>query len=77
MIVELPDTSPGPSQSVRLEVAVALYVAGRVTLGQAAKIADLSYTAFMRELDRRGLSLNYTPEDALQDVETVRHRLGQ
>jgi len=46
-------------------------------LGRAADIAGVSYLAFMQELDRRGLCLNYTPDDAQQDVETVRHRLGQ
>ncbi len=46
-------------------------------MGRAAQIADMSYATFMHELDRRGLCLNYTPEDALQDVETVRDRLGK
>ena len=81
MIVELPDVNIGSrpltSRQARLEVAVGLYVGHEVTLGRAADIAGVSYSAFMQELDRRGLCLNYTPDDAQQDVETVRHRLGQ
>ncbi|HEY9170741.1 MAG TPA: UPF0175 family protein [Verrucomicrobiae bacterium] len=81
MIVELPDVNIGSrpltSRQARLEIAVGLYVGREVTMGRAAQIADMSYATFMHELDRRGLCLNYTPEDALQDVETVRDRLGK
>lgn len=81
MIVELPDvnigTQPLTARQARLEMAVGLYVGHEVTLGRAANIAGVSYAAFMRELDRRGLCLNYTPDDAQQDVETIRHRRGQ
>ena len=40
-------------------------------------LEGISSTAFMYEIGRRGLCINYTAEDALTDVETVRQRLGR
>lgn len=56
-------------EKVRIELAVGLYAGRQVTLGRAAKIAGISYTAFMHEIGRRGICLNYRVEDALHDLE--------
>jgi predicted HTH domain antitoxin len=81
MIVELPDAEIASlgltSEQARIELAVGLYSGRQVTMGRAARIADLSQTAFLHELGRRGISLNYTEEDAQHDVATVRQRLGK
>lgn len=81
MTIELPDKEIGSlhltSEQARVELAVGLYAGRQITLGRAAKIAGISYTAFMHEIGRRGICINYTAEGALQDVETVRQRLGR
>jgi predicted HTH domain antitoxin len=81
MIVELPDAELAnlglTNAQARIEVAVGLYSGRQVTMGRASRIAGLSQAAFMQELGRRGISLNYTEEDAQHDVAAVRRRLGQ
>jgi predicted HTH domain antitoxin len=78
MIIELPDKEIGDlrltPETARLELAVGLYAGRQVSLGRAARIAAISYTAFMHEIGKRGITVNYTEEDALQDVQTVRRR---
>lgn len=73
MNIELPDNEIEAlhltPEKVRIELAVGLYAGRQVTLGRAAKIAGISYTAFMRETGRRGICLNYRVEDALHDLE--------
>ncbi len=81
MIIELPDAEVASlrltSEQARVEVAVGLYAGRQVTVGRAARIAGLSHTAFMQELAKRGICLNYTIEDAQHDIATVRERLGK
>ena len=84
MTIELPDKDIGSlrltSEQARVELAVGLYVGRQVTLGRAAKVAGISYTAFMHEIGRRGICVNYTVEDALHDVRMAEvlqtHRLS-
>ena len=81
MMIELPDKELGnlhlTPERARLEFAAGLYSGREVSLGRAAKIAGISYTAFMHAMGERGICINYTVEDAEQDVETVRQRLGR
>ena len=81
MTIELPDKDIGSlrltSEQARVELAVGLYAGQQTALGRARRIAGISSTAFMYEIGRRGLCINYTAEDALTDVETVRQRLGR
>jgi predicted HTH domain antitoxin len=73
---EMTDLRLTPGQA-RIELATALYARRLVTMGRAARIAGVSYATFMHELGERDICINYTVEDALQDVETVRGRLGK
>jgi predicted HTH domain antitoxin len=79
--IDIPDSDVEPlhltNERARLELAVGLYAGGEVTLGRAAKIAGTTYAAFMHEIARRGVCVNYTEQDALDDVDQVRRRLGQ
>jgi predicted HTH domain antitoxin len=81
MIIELPDAEVGSlqltSEQARVELAAGLYAGRQVTMGRAARIAGLSQTAFMHELGKRGICLNYSAEDAQHDIATVRQRLGK
>jgi predicted HTH domain antitoxin len=78
MTIELPDQELGSlkltGEQARLSLAVGLYTERKVTLGRAAKIAGIPYTEFMQELGKYGVCVNYTMEDLLQDITTVRQR---
>ena len=57
---------------LRREVAVWLFAEDRLTLGQAARLAQLSQAAMMRLLSERNTSLHYGAEDFEQDMRTLR-----
>ena len=80
MTIELPDiqigAEPLTSEQARIELACGLYANLQVTMGQGAKIAGIPYVHFMEELGRRKICMNYGMEDLLQDIETVRQRVG-
>jgi predicted HTH domain antitoxin len=59
------------AQEARLDLAVGMYSSGRVTLGTAAEIADLSIPEFQRELGRRRIPVNYTAEDLAYDLKAA------
>jgi predicted HTH domain antitoxin len=58
-------------ERLRLEMAVGLYASEDVTLGQAADIAGINQTLFLRELGRRGVCVHYGVEDLDQDLKTL------
>lgn len=53
---------------LRLELAVALYARGILSLGKARELAGLSKYAFGLLLGQRGLPRHYASEDLLDDV---------
>lgn len=73
MTIELPDVNLGSqpltSAQARLALAIGLYTGHRVSLGRAAKVAGIPYIAFMDEMGRQGICLNYTKEDLEHDFE--------
>jgi len=54
-----------------LHLAIGLFVANRVTLGQGAAVSGLSVPAFLAELGKRRIPVHYEIEDARADIETV------
>lgn len=58
-------------QSAALHLAIGLFVAHEVTLGQAAEVAGLAQADFLRELGRRRIPIHYGREDLMADLETV------
>ena len=56
-----------PSQAA-LHLAIGLFTAWEVTLGQAAEAAGISQSEFMRELGRRKIPLHYGVEDFAEDL---------
>ena len=73
MTLSLPE---GPAsaltpESAALHLAIGLYVSNEVTLGQAAGIAGQTQGAFMRELGKRRIPLNYGPDDLAADLRAV------
>ena len=64
-----------PSQTA-LHLAIGLYTSGEVTLGQAAEVASLNQTQFLRELGRRKIPMNYGLEDFAEDLITIEKLLA-
>lgn len=57
-----------------LDLALGLFVDRQVTLGQAADVAGLSQTDFLRELGERGIPMHYDEADLLSDIEVLEKR---
>jgi predicted HTH domain antitoxin len=58
-------------RDVALHLAIGLFVTEEATLGQAAHVAGLSQSAFLRELGRRQIPIHYGPEELAADLKTV------
>ena len=52
----------------RIELAVALYAKGILSLGQARRLAGLSKWEFLEELAKRGIEKHYTREELEDDI---------
>ena len=52
---------------VKLELAIALFSRGRLSMGKAAELAGLSAGHFQLHLGARNLGAHYDVEDALED----------
>ncbi|HZR20386.1 MAG TPA: UPF0175 family protein [Verrucomicrobiae bacterium] len=78
MMIELPDADIESlhltQAQARLELAVGLYAGREITLGRAARIAGITYAAFMQEIGKRGLCISYTEQDAADDIRQLRQR---
>ena len=48
------------------------FVSEEATLGQAATVAGMSQTAFLRELGQRRIPLHYGLEELAEDLKAVR-----
>ena len=59
----------------RLELAVALYRRGVLSLGQARRLAGLTKWEFLEELARRGVERHYTREELEEDARFGRGEL--
>ncbi len=55
-----------------LHLAIGLYVAGEVTLGQAAEVAHLNQTQFIHELGNRQITLRFGLEYLAEDLIAIR-----
>jgi len=52
----------------RVELAIALYTRGILSLGQARRLAGLSKWEFLEELAKRGVERHYTGEELEDDA---------
>jgi predicted HTH domain antitoxin len=53
-------------------LAVGLFLDGRLTLGHSALLAGLSKSVFLDELGRRGIPMPYDEQDLAADLRTLR-----
>jgi predicted HTH domain antitoxin len=60
------------AQELRLQIALYLYEKGRLSFGQAKRVAGLNHLAFQKALADNGLYLNYDSDDLEDDLETLR-----
>lgn len=74
MIIPLPEQVEArlTAEDAALHLALGLFVDQRVTLGQAAEVAGISQSEFLRELGGRRIPVHYDENDALADIATVR-----
>jgi predicted HTH domain antitoxin len=72
MIVTIPDERIGSIQlderDVLVDIAIGLYKREQVSLGRAAEIANMSSPAFLNELGRRKIPINYEINDLHADL---------
>ncbi|MEO6755448.1 MAG: UPF0175 family protein [Chthoniobacteraceae bacterium] len=71
-------TLPAPLEASLTEsraavhLAIGLFTAEEVTLGQAAEAAGMSQLDFMRELGRRKIPMHYGVEELAEDLVAIR-----
>jgi predicted HTH domain antitoxin len=75
VILEIPEEALGglvldPNRA-RLDLAVGLYTEGGVSIGRAARVAQMSQANFRGELGRRGIVMRYDIDDLRADLETL------
>lgn len=58
-------------EEAKLDFALGLYIDKRVTLGQAAVVASISQTQFLKELGKRQIPIHYDIEDFEKDLKTI------
>jgi predicted HTH domain antitoxin len=57
---------------LKRELAAALFERERLTMGQAARLAELSQLEFQRLLAERSIAVHYGPDELQQDLNTLR-----
>jgi predicted HTH domain antitoxin len=76
MIVTIPDERIGSIQfderDALIDIAIGLYKREQVSLGRAAEIANISSAAFLNELARRKIPINYDINDLHADLAGLR-----
>ena len=59
------------AQEIRRELAVQLYAQGKLSLGKARELAEMTVYEFQCLLGSRGIPVNYGVEDFLDDLDTI------
>ncbi len=76
MLISIPDEAIADqdvsANDLLIELAVALYQNGRLTMGHACKMTNLSDIEFQRQLTARELDIRYPPESLDDDLATLR-----
>lgn len=67
-VLEAADLS---ERDLRIELALALYARGKLSLGKTAEVAEVPIADLMQEMAEREIPLNYGLADLEQDVRTL------
>ncbi len=71
-MLDIPQTTALDESELRISLASKLYERGKLTLGQAAKVAGLSKRAFIEILGIYGVSLfSNSVDDLLSDIKNA------
>lgn len=63
---------------IRRSLAVQLYREGKLSLGKAAEVADVrNKWEMLILLNEKGVPIDYTAEDAVKDLKTLKEVLGR
>jgi predicted HTH domain antitoxin len=80
MLISIPDEAIADqdlsASDLLMALAVALYQNGRLTMGHACKMTNLSDIEFQRLLADRGVDIRYPPESLDDDLATLRSVFG-
>lgn len=72
MLLEIPDAAiqgtPFTSDEIRLELAIWLYDAKRLTFGQARKLAGFTVISFQKALAERNIYLHFDADDLNNEI---------
>lgn len=79
MQIEVPDRiSQGlEKRDLMIDLAVGMYAARRLTLGQAAELVGVSQGEFQRELGKREIPVHYDLEDLAADLKAAGEIAGR
>jgi len=56
-------------RTLKLDLAIALYERGAISLGKARKLAGLNKWEFIQELGKRKVKRHYTQEELKEDIQ--------
>ncbi len=59
------------AQEIRRELAVHLYARGKLSIGKARELAEMTVAEFQCLLGSRGIPVNYGAKDFLDDLGTI------
>lgn len=85
-ILDFPDTFLAATKTkkenlnklIKESLAVELYREGKLSLGKAAEVAEArNKWEMLAILDKKGVSINYSALDAIEDLETLKEALGR
>jgi predicted HTH domain antitoxin len=65
------------SAEAKLDFAIGLYTGRHASMGRASKIAGIAYSAFLQELGRRGICINYSTDDLAHDLRLMERVEGK
>lgn len=65
------DSSRLTASELKVELAITLYAQGRLSIGKARELADMSLWQFRQLLASRKISPHYEQEDLMADIFTL------
>jgi predicted HTH domain antitoxin len=79
MVLTLPEQLEAKfsAQSAALHLAIGLFVSEEVTFGQAAEVAGIPQSEFLRELGKRRIPIHYGSNELADDLCAVEFLAGQ
>lgn len=73
---EILESAQMSTDDIKVELAILLYQQKRISIGQARHLAGMHLIQFQKEMDKRGICINYGVEDFENDIKTLKE-LGE